>query len=514
MNNQEQMNKEKLVLANRPEMQFDDKFQTKPIGYYKDAWLRFKKNKASVIAALILIILITMAIIGPFLRDDRLYNEHVTLAQRLVSQGELPPKIKGLEWIPIFSGQRSITRSNLERDLRPLEDPEVIELFGKILLEDLDTIRPAADGTVTVRVDYYNFVNYKLSTPYWDRDVLGNPFYNYSAITLSTRELRRLLEFERNAFQETGEYLGVVLDFQRVTTSSLDRFPSGFVVNSRVLDPITRADLGNLYEWQDILLGDDKVDLVEGGSHRITVNFFLYLELMYDFTPNYWFGVDQRGRDWFNVLWNGARISLLIAITVSLVNIAIGVVIGSISGYFGGAIDLAIERISEIIAGIPFLALITLLILRYGSSIGVVIIAFTLTGWLGIASVTRREFYRYKNREYVLAARTLGATDVRIMSRHILPNAVGTMITVFVLYIPSVIFSESTFSYLGIINYGDVTSVGRMLADAQPRLRVEPALGFLILFPSIFVSLLMLSFNLFGNGLRDAFNPSLRGVEE
>jgi oligopeptide transport system permease protein len=152
--------------------------------------------------------------------------------------------------------------------------------------------------------------------------------------------------------------------------------------------------------------------------------------------------------------------------------------------------------------------------LRYGSSVGVVIIAFTLTGWLGISAVTRTQFYRYKNREYVLAARTLGASDIRIMYRHVLPNAVGTLITSFVLYIPSVIFSESTFSYLGIINYGDVTSVGRMLADAQTRLKVDKSLGFLVMYPALFVSFLMLSFNLFGNGLRDAFNPSLRGVEE
>jgi oligopeptide transport system permease protein len=100
------------------------------------------------------------------------------------------------------------------------------------------------------------------------------------------------------------------------------------------------------------------------------------------------------------------------------------------------------------------------------------------------------------------------------MYRHVLPNAVGTLITSFVLYIPSVIFSESTFSYLGIINYGDVTSVGRMLADAQTRLKVDKSLGFLVMYPALFVSFLMLSFNLFGNGLRDAFNPSLRGVEE
>ena len=287
---------------------------------------------------------------------------------------------------------------------------------------------------------------------------------------------------------------------------------------------ITTEELQAIYDYEaetgeTLLLEENRVwknpdgSLVEGQSHRVTINYFEFLEAVYDYEPNYWFGADQRGRDWFNVLWNGARISLLIAFSVSIVNIIIGVIIGSIAGYFGGTTDLIIERLSEIIAGIPFLALITLLILRYGSSVGVVIIAFTLTGWLGISAVTRTQFYRYKNREYVLAARTLGASDIRIMYRHVLPNAVGTLITSFVLYIPSVIFSESTFSYLGIINYGDVTSVGRMLADAQTRLKVDKSLGFLVLYPAMFVSFLMLSFNLFGNGLRDAFNPSLRGVE-
>jgi len=449
------LDKSKFKLAERQDFLFDEEFKTKPIGYYKDAWIRFKKNKASVVAAIIMLFLLLMAIIGPWIKEDKLYKHNTLHALKLVSQGEMPPRIKGLEWIPAFNGHRNISRSNLELDLLPLVDEAVVERYGKIVYSDLEKIQPSPGGVYSVEVDFYNYVNYRLSR---------------SPMNITTEELQAIYDYEA----ETGKIL--LLEENRVWKN-----PDG--------------------------------TLVAGQSHRVTLNYFDFLEVVHDYVPNYWFGADQRGRDWFNVLWNGARISLLIAFSVSIVNIIIGVIIGSISGYFGGMTDLIIERLSEIISGIPFLALITLLILRYGSSVGVVIVAFTLTGWLGIASVTRTQFYRYKNREYVLAARTLGASDIRIMYRHVLPNAVGTLITSFVLYIPSVIFSESTFSYLGIINYGDVTSVGRMLSDAQTRLKVDKSLGFLVLYPAMFVSFLMLSFNLFGNGLRDAFNPSLRGAE-
>ena len=127
-----------------------------------------------------------------------------------------------------------------------------------------------------------------------------------------------------------------------------------------------------------------------------------------------------------------------------------------------------------------------------------------------MAKRVRMQFYRFKNREYVLAARTLGAKDGRIMGKHVLPNAIGTIITGSVLSIPATIFSESSLSYLGIINLntGSMTSVGTLLSNAQPYLTTYP---YMILFPAVFICLLMLSFNLFGNGLRDAFNPSLRG---
>lgn len=146
------------------------------------------------------------------------------------------------------------------------------------------------------------------------------------------------------------------------------------------------------------------------------------------------------------------------------------------------------------------------------SQILVLFLAFFLTGWIGMAGSTRMQFYRFKNREYVLAARTLGASDARLMFKHIFPNALGTLVTGSALVIPSMIYSETNLSYLGIINLssGNITSVGTLIAGGQALMETSPHIA---LFPSIFLALLMLSFNLFGNGLRDAFNPSLRGTE-
>ena len=131
-----------------------------------------------------------------------------------------------------------------------------------------------------------------------------------------------------------------------------------------------------------------------------------------------------------------------------------------------------------------------------------------------MAGRTRMQFYRFKNQEYVLAARTLGARDSRIMFKHIFPNGIGTLVTGMALAIPSMIYSETSLSYLGIINLeaGKITSVGTLIAAGQQSVIANAA--YVAIFPCMFLVLLMLSFNLFGNGLRDAFNPSLRGTEE
>jgi len=174
------------------------------------------------------------------------------------------------------------------------------------------------------------------------------------------------------------------------------------------------------------------------------------------------------------------------------------------------------ERFTDILARVPFIVVTTLFQLHLAKKVGVVpslLFAFVLTGWIGMASTVRMQFYRFKGQEYVLAARTLGASDMRIMFRHIFPNALGTIVTSSVLVIPGVIFSESSLTYLGIVNLDSstMTSVGTMLANGRQYLQSDPHI---ILFPALFISLLEISFNLFGNGLRDAFNPALRGSDE
>ena len=213
---------------------------------------------------------------------------------------------------------------------------------------------------------------------------------------------------------------------------------------------------------------------------------------------------------------DGIKLSLLVAISVSLLNFIIGAIYGAIQGYYGGTIDLVMDRIADILSGIPFIVVATLFQIHLAAKVGAVpslLFAFVSTGWIGTAYRVRTQFYRFKNQEYVMAARTLGARDRRIIWKHIFPNSLGTIITASALVIPGVINSESMLSYLGIVKLGtaEITSLGTLLSDASSIWTNYPHL---MLFPALVLSLLMICFNLFGNGLRDAFNPSLRGVEE
>ena len=183
--------------------------------------------------------------------------------------------------------------------------------------------------------------------------------------------------------------------------------------------------------------------------------------------PSFILGANNAGKDIFICLASGARFSFILAVIVSVVNLFVGAVYGAIEGYYGGKIDILMERFVELLSSIPFMIVITLLKYHFDvSHVVILFISFFLTGWTGMAGRTRMQFYRFKNQEYVLVARTLGARDRRIMFKHIFPNAIGTLITGSVLVIPGVIFSETSLSYLGIINLntGNMTSVGTLLA--------------------------------------------------
>lgn len=265
----------------------------------------------------------------------------------------------------------------------------------------------------------------------------------------------------------------------------------------------------------DFTIENIKVDQKDTGgeivwSIELPVMFYKYLDEEATEMPKFLFGTDNSGRDLFKYVFEGLRNSLILGVITFVICFLFGLLWGAVSGYFGGAVDLVMERVTDILSGVPWIVVMTIIILKAGSSMGTFALALCLTGWIGTASTTRTQFYRFRGREYVLASRTLGASDARLIAKHILPNALGTIITGAVLMIPSVIFSEATISYLG-LGFKNLSSLGVILSNNQAELTTHP---YQLIFPSVVIALVMISFNLFGNGLRDAINPSLKGEDE
>lgn len=256
-----------------------------------------------------------------------------------------------------------------------------------------------------------------------------------------------------------------------------------------------------------------------GRNLSVRVLYYNYHQYLHGSEPIFVFGADSQGYDILIRLAQGARLSFILATCVAIINMFIGIIYGSIQGYYGGKLDLIMEYLVEIVSGIPTMILVVLFKMHFVdtgkiSQLGALLLAFVATGWISNAAGVRLQFYRFKKQEYVLAARTLGASDFRLIMRHIFPNAIGTLITSWAFIFPNIISAETTYSYLGIINFNgtDMTSIGTMLSNGQ-------AAGIdrfphIVFFPALILALLMISFNLFGNGLRDAFNPQLRGSED
>lgn len=241
----------------------------------------------------------------------------------------------------------------------------------------------------------------------------------------------------------------------------------------------------------------------------VTARGWNYRKMGYDKMPSFLLGTDAFGFDLFKRAFAGLRTSLILGVCTAAFCFVFGLIWGSVSGYFGGNVDLVMERFCEILSGVPWIVMMTLFILHFGNNFLTFFLALCLTGWMGTAARTRTQFYRFKGREYVLASRTLGSSDIRLIFKHILPNSLGTIITSSVLMIPSVIFSEATLAYLNLGLQG-TRSFGVMMANNQQYLGIYPNL---VIFPAVIIALMMISFNLFGNGLRDALNPSLKGSE-
>lgn len=230
---------------------------------------------------------------------------------------------------------------------------------------------------------------------------------------------------------------------------------------------------------------------------------------MLDLKPNskYWFGTDQLGRDLFSRLWMGGRVSIEIGIIGTIVEVVVGCLYGGISGYVGGITDEIMMRVIEILSSIPGMIIIILLSVVLGKGMVPLIIAMTVTGWVGLARMIRGQTMQLRESEYVLAAQALGADSGRIITRHLLPNTLGIVIIYAAMDVPGFIFGEAFLSFIGLGIQPPDTSWGALISYGQQSFEFYPHE---LLFPAIVMSIYMLAFNLFGDGLRDAFDPKLR----
>ena len=516
---------EKFQFSKRNDLLHDNKFETKPVSYFQGAFRRFSKNKGAVVGGIVIAVLVLFAILAPLFTPfqpayyDMVYA-YVTPKSNLFADS-------GLDfWDGCKDKETNYIGFLKDTALAAETGRDIIKRGEYTISEDGSTYRYRYDTYFGVGFGKYKIISaeeYKDIQRYQDetgRQVL------YPVVKYGDRPTQEKNKYDANIYYKVENASAATL------RPKLDK-------NGNIIPNYWKYEVGdtnglipeyhsNRIEGEDGIFEDGKQYFyaygrkVDGG---IEVRAEYYEYYIYRHTqvlkdgitePLFLFGTTETGKDIFACLAYGARFSFIFATVVALVNFIVGVIWGSISGYCGGKIDLFMERFAEILGSVPTMIVITLLKYHMGPSSQslVLFIAFFATGWIGMAGRTRMQFYRFKNQEYVLAARTLGARDSRIMFKHIFPNGLGTIVTSVALVIPSMIYSETSLSYLGIINLeaGNTTSVGTLIAAGQRSIMANAA--YVAVFPCVFLVLLMLSFNLFGNGLRDAFNPSLRGTED
>lgn len=222
---------------------------------------------------------------------------------------------------------------------------------------------------------------------------------------------------------------------------------------------------------------------------------------------NHWFGTDDLGRDLWTRTWTGARVSLFIAILAAIYDLLIGVTYGGVSAYYGGKVDMYMQRFIEILTGIPSLVILTLFILVFEPGVLSMSLAMAISGWTGMSRIVRSHVLRIKNQEFVLASRTLGASDKKIIVKHLFPNIIGPVVVMMMFSLPSAIFYEAFLSFIGLGLQPPYASLGVLINDGFKQLQTNPYMMFI---PSMVICLLIFSLNLLADGLRDAVDPKMR----
>ncbi|GAA0085098.1 ABC transporter permease [Clostridium sp. CTA-7] len=225
-------------------------------------------------------------------------------------------------------------------------------------------------------------------------------------------------------------------------------------------------------------------------------------------SAQHWFGTDNLGRDLFVRVMYGARYSLIIAVSAAAINLVIGVVYGGVSGFFGGRVDNIMMRIVDVLYAIPNQIYVIILMATFkkegSSGLTTIILAMAISYWVGMARIVRGDILQLKQQEFVLAAKALGASKARILFRHLIPNTMGSILVTLTLFVPQAIFTEAFLSFIGLGINAPLASLGTLANDASGLLSTA---AYQLLFPAGMICLIILAFNLFGDGLTEALDP-------
>lgn len=293
--------------------------------------------------------------------------------------------------------------------------------------------------------------------------------------------------------------------------------------DEKKVNAIVRPSIGY---WKDawMRLKKDKISLISLGLVILIVIGAITVPMFskYNYSTNdlmstnmkpsaeHWFGTDQLGRDIFVRVFFGARYSLIIAVVAALINLVIGVLYGGIAGFFGGKVDNILMRIVDIIYSIPLTIYVIILMTILnkpgsgGSGLWTIILALSISYWIGMARIVRGDVLQLKQQEFVLAAKALGASNTRILIRHLIPNCIGSIMVTMTLLIPEAVFTEAFLSFIGLGLVPPKASLGTLANEAMQAIYTSP---YQLVFPAAMICLIILGFNLFGDGLNQALDP-------
>ncbi len=302
-------------------------------------------------------------------------------------------------------------------------------------------------------------------------------------------------------FRKTSAVIGLVLIVLITLFAAIGPHMNEYTYSGQVLSQKNFAPRVKALEKFGIFDGDETMSTTTGSK---TINY--YQEKGLD-DVEYWFGSDNFGRDIWTRTWEGARVSLIIAVAAAIIDMVIGMSYGLISGYFGGKVDMIMQRFLEIANGIPRLVIVTLLLLVLQPGMVTIIFALMLTEWVGMSRIARAEMLKLKEQEFVLASRTLGAGNFFIIFKEVLPNIIGPIITQVMFSIPTAIFTEAFLSFVGLGIPVPQCSLGSLISEGFNSFTTHP---YQIIPPIVVMALLMLSFNLVADGLREALDPKMK----